>query len=266
MKKERLDLLLVKRGFFPLLKEAQAEIMLGNVIAGDKKISKCGALCPVDIDIRLINRRKRYVGRGGFKIEKAVKDFNIIVRNQHVIDMGASTGGFTDFFLQNGAERVFAIDVGYGELAWKLRKDPRVCVMERQNVRYVEERDTGGKADIISCDLAFISVKNVLPTIKKLLKPEGVAIVLVKPQFELSGNKTEKGIVHSKKFHKQALIYVKKYVINNGLKCANLTYSPIKGKKGNIEFFYLLSFTGTDIPEHFISDVVDKAHEFFKDR
>ncbi len=264
MKRERLDLLLVKRGFFPSIKEAQVEIMLGNVIVGGEKISKCGAMCPVDVDIELIGKEKRYVSRGGFKIEKAVRDFNLSVKDKRVVDMGASTGGFTDFFLQNGAERVFAIDVGYGELAWKLRNDPRVKVMERTNVKYVVESDTGGKVDIIACDLSFISVKSVLPVIKRLLKPDGMAIVLVKPQFELAKSKTIKGVVHSKEFHKEALMKIREYVINSNLKCPAVTYSPIKGRKGNIEFFILLSFAGTNISEHTISDVVNRAHEFFK--
>lgn len=184
MKKERLDTLLVQRGFFESRSRAQAAIMAGQVLVNEQKIDKTGTQVAPDATIRLLGGDLKYVSRGGLKLEKAVSCFNLDLTGKIAADIGASTGGFTDCALQNGAARVYAIDVGYGQLAWKLRSDERVVNMERTNVRYLEADSLPEKVDVVTIDVAFISLDKVLPAVKKIIADDGIVIALIKPQFE----------------------------------------------------------------------------------
>lgn len=241
MKKERLDTLLVERGFFETRSRAQAAIMAGQVLVNEQKIDKTGTQVAPDASIRILGGDLKYVSRGGLKLEKAVACFGLDLTGKVVADIGASTGGFTDCALQNGAARVYAIDVGYGQLAWKLRSDERVVNMERTNVRYLEADSLPERVDVATIDVAFISLDKVLPAVKKILAADGIVIALIKPQFEAGKeNVGKKGVVRDPAVHLAVINNVIAVARALDLKIAGLDYSPVKGPEGNIEYLLYL--------------------------
>ena len=259
--KERLDVLLVERGLAESRSRAQAVIMAGEVYVNGQKADKAGMDVPLEAEVEVRGNVCPYVSRGGLKLEKALRDFGVDPTGYVCSDSGASTGGFTDCLLQQGASKVFAIDVGYGQLAWKIRSDPRVVVMERTNIRYVTPEDLGEALDLSVVDVSFISLKIVLPAIQKLLKPTGQVLCLIKPQFEAGKDKVgKKGVVREPEIHLEVL---QNYVENAhaaGFKVLNVTFSPIKGPEGNIEFLGYLAKQGEEhIPD--LAEVVRQAHE-----
>lgn len=260
--KERLDALLVNRGLFESRAKAQAAVMVGQVLVNEQKIDKPGTQVKPEVTIRLLGEKLRYVSRGGLKLEKALQIFPISVEGKVVADVGASTGGFTDCALQNGAVRVYALDVGYGQLAWKLRSDPRVINMERTNVRYLEAQDLPEQVDVVTIDVAFISLDKILPAVHKILKSDGFVIALIKPQFEAGKeNVGKKGVVRDAKVHMDVINNVISFAKGEGFGIAGLDFSPIKGPEGNIE--YLLHLTlGTEdaISTDFVTELVGKSH------
>jgi len=242
VKKERLDVLLVEKGIFQSRERAKAAIMEGKIFVDGIRVDKVGTKINVDSDIIFKGNPIPYVSRGGLKLEKAIKEFELALEGKVCIDIGASTGGFTDCMLQNGAKKVFAIDVGYGQFAWKLRTDERVVCMERTNIRYVTLEDTKEPADFASIDVSFISLKTIMPATLNLLKDNGEVVALIKPQFEAGRGKVgKKGVVRDINVHKEVVQNIVDFLIENNLKIINLSYSPIKGPEGNIE--YLVYFT-----------------------
>lgn len=265
MDKQRLDVLLVNRGFFESREKARSSIMAGVVFINGEKADKPGTKYDVNVDIFIKENVIPYVSRGGLKLEKALKDFNIDLNGKTVIDVGASTGGFTDCMLKNGAARVFAIDVGYGQLAWNLRNDSRVVCMERTNIRYVKPEDIGTEADFAAIDVSFISLSKVFPAVKELLKDDAGMVCLVKPQFEAGRDKVGKhGVVKDPAVHREVLMAVSLAAFDSDLKVKDMTYSPIKGPEGNIEYLLYLSKSGENMSKEElslkISDTVEKAH------
>ncbi|MBQ3114372.1 MAG: TlyA family RNA methyltransferase [Phascolarctobacterium sp.] len=262
LKKERLDVLLMNRGLFESRARAQAAVMAGQVLVNEQKIDKPGTQVAPDVTIRLLGDKLRYVSRGGLKLEKALQIFPISVEGKVVADIGASTGGFTDCALQNGAAKVYAVDVGYGQLAWKLRSDERVVNMERTNVRYLEADSLGELVDAVTIDVAFISLDKVLPAIYKILKPEGFVVALIKPQFEAGKeNVGKKGVVRDAKVHEDVIKNVISFAKGEGFGIAGLDFSPIKGPEGNIE--YLLHLTKGDddaVSEAYVDELVSRSH------
>ena len=248
-KKERLDVLLVKRGLMPSREKAKAVIMAGEVFVDNQREDKAGQTFPESVQIEVRGKKMKYVSRGGYKLEQAMNVFPISLTDTVCMDVGSSTGGFTDCMLQNGATKVYAVDVGTNQLAWKLRQDERVVSMEKTNIRYVEPEDIEDPIDFFSVDVAFISLKKVLEPVKALLTPEGRGVCLVKPQFEAGREKVgKKGVVRDPKVHREVLEQIMKYVLSIGFEILELSFSPIKGPEGNIE--YLLYIRNTDqIPE-----------------
>lgn len=262
MKKERLDTLLVQRGFFESRSRAQAAIMAGQVLVNEQKIDKTGTQVAPDAAIRLLGGDLKYVSRGGLKLEKAVRCFNLDLTGKIAADIGASTGGFTDCALQNGAARVYAIDVGYGQLAWKLRSDERVVNMERTNVRYLEADSLPEKVDVATIDVAFISLDKVLPAVKKIIADDGIVIALIKPQFEAGKeNVGKKGVVRDPQVHLTVINNVIATAKELGFKIAGLDYSPVKGPEGNIEYLLYLK-NAADAEEIAVDpdETVKKSH------
>ncbi|MBP2031481.1 23S rRNA (cytidine1920-2'-O)/16S rRNA (cytidine1409-2'-O)-methyltransferase [Clostridium algifaecis] len=240
--KERLDLLLVEKGIFESRHRAQASIMAGEIFVDGNRVDKCGEKIKISANIEFKGNKLPFVSRGGLKLEKAVNNFNIDLKEKTCLDIGASTGGFTDCMLQNGASKVYSIDVGYGQFAWKLRIDKRVVCMERTNIRYVKFEDIGEYADFASIDVSFISLKKVIPSALNLLKDDGKIMALIKPQFEAGREKVgKKGVVRDKSVHVEVIQGVVDFIQDNGVKIISLDYSPIKGPEGNIE--YLIYFT-----------------------
>ena len=264
MAKERLDVLLVKRGLVESREKAKTTLMAGLVLVDGQKIDKAGTMVKEDAELRILGNALPYVSRGGLKLEKALEVFGISLAGRVMADIGASTGGFTDCALQNGASKVYAIDVGYGQLAWKLRNDPRVVNMERTNIRYVRPEDIGELLDFASIDVAFISLEKVLEQAKHLLKDAGEIVALIKPQFEAGrGNVGKKGVVRDPEVHRQVIRAVAAYSRDIGFWPAGLTFSPVKGPEGNIEYLVRLaqSETGPDAAtEEKIDGVVAEAH------
>ena len=239
--KKRLDILVFERGLAKSRESAKALIMAGNVLVGTSREDKPGSLFDENVPITVKGPQLPYVSRGGLKLEKAMSVFPIDLKEAVCLDIGASTGGFTDCMLQNGAARVFAIDVGYGQLAWKLRCDERVVCMEKTNIRYVTPEDIGEKADFASIDVSFISLKLVLPVAAGLLKDDGMIAALIKPQFEAGREKVgKKGVVRDPSVHLEVIESVLHYAEDSQLGCAGLTYSPVKGPEGNIEYLIFL--------------------------
>jgi 23S rRNA (cytidine1920-2'-O)/16S rRNA (cytidine1409-2'-O)-methyltransferase len=261
LKKERLDMLLVQKGYFDSREKARSSIMAGVVFVDDNKEDKPGTKVNIDSKIFIKQNIHPYVSRGGLKIEKAIKVFNINLNEKITIDIGASTGGFTDCMLKNGAKKVFAIDVGYGQLAWQLRNDERVVCMERTNIRYVTLEKTGVLADFASIDVSFISLKKVIPVAMDLLKEDGEILCLIKPQFEAGKDKVGKnGVVRDKGTHGEVIEDILNFSLECGLKIKGLDFSPIKGPEGNIEFLaYLSKIEGSTSFD--AKSVVDKSHE-----
>ena len=241
--KMRLDEYLVENEYFEDLEVAKRQIMVGNVIVNEQKIDKPGEIISLDKikSIRIKEKDIPYVSRGGLKLEKAIKVFDLDFKGKIVLDIGASTGGFTDCSLQNGAKFVYAIDVGTNQLDWKLRNDSRVKSIENKHINDLEKNDLQDDIDIIVMDISFISIKKVLYKIKELLKENGFAIFLIKPQFEAERNEIERGIVNDANAHKRIINEVIEEAKNYQLLLENLTVSPIRGTKGNIE--YLAKFS-----------------------
>ncbi|KPC77729.1 RNA methyltransferase [Thermoactinomyces vulgaris] len=268
VEKERLDILLVNKGHFASREQAKRSIMAGLVLVNNERVDKAGMKIPVDAVIEVKGELHPYVSRGGLKLEEALRVFPIQLEQRVVLDIGASTGGFTDCALQNGAKQVYAIDVGYGQLAWKLRQDERVIVMERTNFRYLEPEDLkGATPDFAVIDVSFISLKHILPTLKKLLQPQGEVIALIKPQFEAGKEQVgKKGIVKDPAVHRQVLSRFVQMATELGFDVRGLAPSPIKGGEGNIEFLgYLVleeAVTPGDLSED-IAQVVAAAHNRF---
>lgn len=258
--KKRLDSLLVEKGFCPSREKAKATIMSGVVYVNNQKADKPGLNClsTDQIDVR---GALKYVSRGGLKLEKALDAFPVALHGKTALDVGASTGGFTDCMLQNGAAKVYAIDVGYGQLAWKLRTDPRVVCLERTNIRYVTPEQIGQKVDFAAVDVSFISLKLVLPVAATLLGDSGEVIALVKPQFEAGRGKVgKKGVVREQAVHAEVLHTVCAFAQSAGFGVQGLTHSPVKGPEGNIEFLLYL-IKGKESVSIDIDAVVGQAHE-----
>ncbi len=231
--KERLDNLLVEKNFFESRARAKTMIMLGKILVDGQKIEKAGTMINPDAEIKILGDDMPFVSRGGFKLQKALEVFNINLREKICMDIGASTGGFTDCMLQHGAKKIYAIDVGYGQLAWKLRNDERVINMERTNIRNVESLED--EINFASIDVAFISLDKVLPIVYNLNTDEVVA--LIKPQFEAGREQVgKKGVVRDKKIHAQVIEKILSFAEDVGYKICGLDFSPIKGPEGNIEY------------------------------
>ncbi len=242
MEKERLDVILAKRGYFQSRERAKGAIMAGIVYVDSERQDKPGTKLPGDCIVEIRENINPYVSRGGLKLEKAIKSFNLSLEGKIAIDIGASTGGFTDCMLKNGAARVYAIDVGYGQLAWGLRNDERVVCMERTNIRYVNPEDFETLADFASIDVSFISLKKVLPVTMKLLNEKGEVVCLIKPQFEAGRDKVGKhGVVREPEVHRSVIEEITSFSVDAGFHIKGLTYSPIKGPEGNIEYLLYLS-------------------------
>lgn len=267
MKKERLDALLVAQGFFENRSKAQGAIMAGQILVNDQKIDKPGTQVTEQVKIKIIGNKLPYVSRGGLKLEKALKVFPISLCDKVVADIGASTGGFTDCSLQNGARKVYAIDVGYGQLAWSLRNDARVVNMERTNVRYLDETALPEKIQIATIDVAFISLDKVLPAVKKLLSEDGCVIALVKPQFEAGKEKVgKKGVVRDPKVHEEVIEKVIAMAKTEKFGIGGLQYSPIKGPEGNIEYLlYLTQDEQDNVDKECVKKTVAASHGFLSE-
>ena len=236
-KKERLDVLLVKRGLAESREKAKAIIMTGNVFVEEQREDKAGSTFAEDAQIRIKGTPMKYVSRGGYKLEKAMELWHVPLQDKLCMDVGSSTGGFTDCMLQNGAVKVYAIDVGANQLAWKLRQDERVVSMEKTNIRYVTPEDIADPIDFSSIDVAFISLTKVLIPVWNLLKNGGRVVCLVKPQFEAGREKVgKKGVVRDKKVHEEVVCHIMTYALSMGFEILGLSYSPIKGPEGNIEY------------------------------
>lgn len=263
--KERLDVLLVNRGLFESREKAKTAIMAGQIFMGTVCVDKAGTKVPIDADLSVKGNTLPYVSRGGLKLEKALQLYPIDLTDAVMIDIGASTGGFTDCALQNGAAKVFAIDVGYNQLAWSLRQDKRVINMEKQNIRTVTAEQLGELVDFISIDVAFISLDKVLPVAVTLLKGTGSLVALIKPQFEAGREKVGKGgIVRDPATHAEVLTRILNVAEEVGLHLHGVTYSPIKGTEGNIEFLgYFKKTTDGALPitPELVESVVAAAHE-----
>ena len=235
--KERLDVLLINRGLAPSREKAKTMIMEGNVFVNNNREDKAGSTFPDDCQIEIHGNTLKYVSRGGLKLEKAMTHFGIQLEGKVCMDIGASTGGFTDCMLQNGASKVYSVDVGYGQFAWKLRQDPRVVCMEKTNIRYVTPEDIADKLDFASVDVSFISLTKVLGPAYALLKEHGQMVCLIKPQFEAGREKVgKKGVVRDKAVHEEVIEKVIACALETGFSVHNLEYSPIKGPEGNIEY------------------------------
>ena len=264
-KKERLDVLLVELGLCESRSKAQAVIMAGDVYVNDQKADKAGLEVEKEAKIEVRGAACPYVSRGGLKLEKALRDFGVDPTGFVCSDSGASTGGFTDCLLQQGASKVFAIDVGYGQLAWKIRSDPRVVTMERTNIRYVTPEDLGEPLDLSVVDVSFISLKIVLPAIKALLKPTGQVLCLIKPQFEAGKEKVgKKGVVRDPAVHEEVLDTFISLAKSLDFTIKNLTFSPVKGPEGNIEFLGHLSMLPGEDHYPAPAELVAEAHETLK--
>ena len=260
--KKRLDVLLTEQLYAETRSKAQAIIMAGQVYVNGQKADKPGVSYEENVQIEVRGQTCPYVSRGGLKLEKALRDFGVKPEGFVCSDSGASTGGFTDCLLQQGASKVFAIDVGYGQLDWKIRSDPRVVVMERTNIRYVTPEDLGEPLDLSVIDVSFIGLEIVLPTIKTLLKPEaGQVLCLIKPQFEAGKeNVGKKGVVRDAAIHKMVLDNFVALVAGLDFKILGLTFSPVKGPEGNIEFLGHLSLDNVEGIRPDTALVVEQAH------
>jgi len=241
-RKERLDKLLVERRLASSRERAKGLIMAGSVWVGGQKVTKVGAEFPVDVQVEVKESPlQRYVSRGGLKLEAAIKEFGLTVQGKVCLDVGASKGGFTDCLLKNGAQRVYALDVGYGQLDWKLRNDPRVVNIERTNIRYFNRKEIKGPIDLATIDVSFISLDKVLPKVKALIDKKGEIVSLIKPQFEAGREKVQRGgVVKDRKVHQEVIDKIKLLARDLGLKVKGLIASPIRGPAGNVEYFIYL--------------------------
>lgn len=261
-KKQRIDQLLVEKGYETSRERAKALIMSGLVFANEKKIDKPGD--EVDIDCKItITQKLRYVSRGGLKLEKAMDCFGINLNGKICMDIGASTGGFTDCMLQNGANKVYAVDVGYGQLAWKLRTDERVINYERTNIRYLTNEQVTEPIDFFSIDISFISLTLALPAVKQLIAENGEGVCLIKPQFEAGReNVGKKGVVRDPSIHIKVIEKIVDFAVSHGFSIEGLDFSPVKGPEGNIEYLiYLKTSCKNTIELIKIEDVVKASHK-----
>ena len=260
--KDRLDVLLVKRGLAESREKAKAVIMSGIVYVDGQKEDKVGQTFADTANIEVRGSTLKYVSRGGLKLEKAMECFDVSVKDKVCMDIGASSGGFTDCMLQNGAKKVYAVDVGHGQLAWKLRNDTRGVVMEKTNIRYVKPEDIGESIDFASIDVSFISLSKVLPAAYNLLSECGEIVALLKPQFEAGREKVgKKGVVREKSTHIEVIQNCFAYAKENGFFVRELEFSPVKGPEGNIEYLYHLVKSGDVDSDIDIEAVVNTAHE-----
>ena len=265
--KQRLDVLLAERGLAQTRSKAQALIMEGLVFVNGQKSDKPGTMIDEDAPIEVRGEACPYVSRGGLKLEKALRDFGVDPTGFVCSDSGASTGGFTDCLLQKGARKVYAIDVGYGQLAWKIRSDSRVVCMERTNIRNVTLADLGEPLDLSVIDVSFISLKLVLPVVRELLKPTGQVLCLIKPQFEAGKEKVgKKGVVRDKSVHLEVLQNFVKTAEELDFSILDLTFSPVKGPEGNIEFLAHLSKEPGEHSLPSLTELVDLAHSTLNPR
>lgn len=274
--KKRLDVLVTECGLAPSREKAKALIMAGCIYVNGQKEDKAGAMFDETSAVTMQGNKLPYVSRGGLKLEKALQVFPIRLDGCVAVDIGASTGGFTDCMLQNGAAKVYAIDVGYGQLAYSLRNDPRVINMERTNIRNVTPEDLQDKADFASADVSFISLKHVFPVMKRLLREGGQAVCLIKPQFEAGREKVgKKGVVREEATHREVITSVTDMARENGFSVLGLDYSPVRGPEGNIEYLLYLQSEGT-LPEggepeeirtdSFIAELVSRSHRVLNDK
>jgi 23S rRNA (cytidine1920-2'-O)/16S rRNA (cytidine1409-2'-O)-methyltransferase len=248
IKKMRLDLLLVERGFAESREKAQAIIGTGQVLVNGQKQDKAGAPVQGDADIRILGETLPYVGRGGLKLEAALKEFSVVVQGKIALDVGASTGGFTDCLLQHGASKVYAVDVGYGQMAWQIRQDPRVVVIERTNIREIDPALIPEPVDIAVIDVSFISLEKVIPAILKFLKPQSEIVTLIKPQFEVGREHVGKGgIVRDESARDAAVKRIVDFVKSLGFDVKGVIPSPITGQDGNMEYL-LYAVYSVEIP------------------
>ena len=264
--KERLDVLLVKKNLAESREKAKAVIMAGIVYVDDQKEDKAGSMFEETAKIEVRGSTLKYVSRGGLKLEKAMTHFGVTLDQKICMDVGASTGGFTDCMLQNGAVKVYSVDVGHGQLAWKLRNDPRVVCMEKTNIRYVTPEEIPDRIQFVSIDVSFISLTKVLGPVKALMEPDGEVVCLIKPQFEAGREKVgKKGVVREKSVHLEVIEMVASFAGSIGFEALHLEFSPIKGPEGNIE--YLLHLRNCTDGSSFANDtigaseIVEKAHE-----
>ena len=260
--KQRLDVYLYENGFAESREKAKAIIMSGNVYINNQKADKPGDNVSEDDQVEVRGKTNPFVSRGGLKLDKAINVFGVFLENKVCVDIGASTGGFTDCMLQNGAKKVFCIDVGYGQLAWKLRTDPRVVNMERTNIRYVTTEQLGEKLDFASIDVSFISLRLVLPVAKELTKDDGEILCLIKPQFEAGREKVgKKGVVRDINVHLEVVENVIDFAQGIGLFAKALDFSPVRGPEGNIEYLLYLSKDEEQKGEINIKEVVNSSHQ-----
>lgn len=262
--KERLDVLLVNRGLVESREKAKAVIMTGNVFVNDQREDKAGQKFPEDVYIEIRGKKLKFVSRGGYKLDKALQVFPICLGDCVCMDVGSSTGGFTDCMLQNGARFVYAVDVGTNQLAWKLRQDERVRAMEQTNIRYVTPEDIGEAVDFVSIDVAFISLTKVLLPVWELMKEDASMVCLIKPQFEAGREKVgKKGVVRDKDVHEEVIHSVISYARSLGFLICGLDYSPIRGPEGNIEYLLYIK-KGTTNEEHNFDETISEWSEKIK--
>lgn len=262
--KTRLDVALFEKGFCESREKAKALIMAGQVYVSGKKVTKAGETVKETDSIEIRGEKMPYVSRGGYKLEKAVREFGLRLDGKICMDIGASTGGFTDCMLQNGASKVYSIDVGYGQLAWKLRTDERVVNLERTNFRYVTHETVPEEIDFASVDVSFISLKIIVPVMKTLLKKNAHAVCLIKPQFEAGREKVgKKGVVRELSTHAEVVETIKSFMLEQGFSVLALDYSPIKGPQGNIEYLIYVENDGQSIDGVTLSvaEIVERSHK-----
>ncbi len=262
--KKRLDILVTENGLAESREKAKALIMAGQVYVDNQKADKPGDTFSEDAHVEIRGKGLQYVSRGGLKLEKAMKEFGLTLTDKICMDVGASTGGFTDCMLQNGARKVYSVDVGYGQLAWSLRTDARVVNLERTNARYLTREQIPEEIDFFSVDVSFISLSLILPAVRPLLAEHGQAVCLIKPQFEAGReNVGKKGVVRDQSVHREVIEKIRNFSLENGFSVLGLTYSPVKGPEGNIEYLIYLErsdapieASGVPVPEQ----VVEASH------
>ena len=262
MAKERLDALLVKRNLVQSRERAKTTIMAGLVLVDGQKVDKAGTMVKPEAEIRVLGNTLPYVSRGGLKLEKAIREFGVSLRGKVAADIGASTGGFTDCMLQNGAVKVFAIDVGYGQLAWSLRTDERVVNMERTNIRYISSDEIPEPLDVCVMDLSFISIKLVLPAVCALLKDDAPLVCLIKPQFEAGKEEVgKKGVIRDKAVHLSVIESVLSFAPTVGMTVMGLDFSPIRGPEGNREYLCYMKKGVHEAQKIDAKAIVEASHE-----
>ncbi len=262
--KKRLDILVTERGLAESREKAKTLIMAGQVYVDGQKADKPGDTFSEDAAVEVRGKGLPYVSRGGLKLEKAMREFGLQLQGRTCMDIGASTGGFTDCMLQNGAQRVYSVDVGYGQLAWSLRTDPRVVNLERTNARYLTREQVPEEIGFFSVDVSFISLTLILPAVRPLLAEHGQAVCLIKPQFEAGREKVgKKGVVRDKSVHEEVIEKIRSFALENGFSVLGLTFSPVKGPEGNIEYLIYLERSeapsqGEQVPS--AQQVVEESH------